>query len=67
LFNLGKKAFLKVTLRINKYKKEMPGIPLPPESIIIRETWLKAAFFYANNFEKFLIVIKSLKNNVDLY
>jgi hypothetical protein len=46
----------------------MPGIPLPPEPIITRwETWLKAALFYTNNFENFLIVIKSLKDDVNPY
>lgn len=38
------------------------GISLPPETIITRsETWLNAALFYGNNFEKFKYVIKSLK------
>jgi len=39
-----------------------------PEPIMTRwETWLKAALFYANNFEIFLIVIKSLKDDVNPY
>jgi len=42
----------------------MPGIPLPPEPIITRwGTWLDAALFYANNFEKFKNVIESLTDD----
>lgn len=44
----------------------MPGIPLPPEPIVTRwlnGTWLNAALFYANNFEKFRNVIDSLKDD----
>jgi hypothetical protein len=48
-------------LRINKYRKEIPVIPLPSEPIITRRgTWLKAAFFHVNDFENVLNVIKSL-------
>ncbi|VVC40674.1 Hypothetical protein CINCED_3A018556 [Cinara cedri] len=32
----GKRAFLKAPPRINKYRTEMPGIPLPSEPIITR-------------------------------
>jgi len=42
----------------------MPGIYLSSKPIITRwGTWLNAAFFYANKFEKFQNVIESLKNN----
>jgi len=42
----------------------MPGIPLPPEPSITRwGTWINAALFYANNFEKFGNVINSLKDD----
>lgn len=42
----------------------MPGIPLPPELIITRwGTWLNAALFYANHFEKFKNVIESLTDD----
>ena len=46
----------------------MPGIPLPPDS----QTYyykvgnmVIVVIFYANNFGNFLIVIKSLKNDVN--
>lgn len=64
MFILGKKSFLKAPSRINKYRIEIPGIPLPPEPIITRwGTWLNAALFHANNFEKFKNVIESLKDD----
>jgi len=64
-FIFGKKVFLKVPPRKNKYRKEMLGT-FPPEPIIARwKTWLNAALFFANSFEKLLIVIKSLKDDVN--
>ncbi|VVC38586.1 Hypothetical protein CINCED_3A022669 [Cinara cedri] len=59
-----KKTLLKAPSRINKYRNEMPGLPLPPEPIITRwEALLNAALFYANNFEEFKIVIASLTDD----
>ncbi|VVC34378.1 Hypothetical protein CINCED_3A015122 [Cinara cedri] len=64
LINNGKKAFLKAPSRINKYRKEMPGIPLPHKPIItILGTWLNAELFYANDFEEFKNVIDSLTDD----
>lgn len=46
-----KKIFLKAPYRVAIYKNVL-GIELPPEPIITRwGTWIKAAAFYANNFE----------------
>ncbi|VVC39567.1 Hypothetical protein CINCED_3A022788 [Cinara cedri] len=59
-----KKAFLKAPSRINKYRKEMPGILLPPEPIITRlGICLNVAIFYANNVEEFKNVIESLTDD----
>lgn len=46
-----KKVFVKAPSRLEIFKTEASGIPLPPVPIITRwETWLEAAFYYSDNF-----------------
>jgi len=46
-----KKVFLKAPSRLEIFKTEASGIPLPPVPIITRwGTWLEAAFYYSDNF-----------------
>lgn len=48
-----KKIFIKAALRVQFYKENLPGVPLPPEPVVTRwGTWIRAAIFYANNFQK---------------
>ena len=57
-----KKVFIKSPLRIAKFKKVAPDLKLPPEPIITRwATWLKAANYYAINFD----VIKEIVCSFD--
>lgn len=36
------------------FKEKLPNTPLPPQPVLTRwGTWLQAATYYANNFEKF--------------
>lgn len=54
LISSGKKIFLKAPLRIEMFRQRLPDIPLPPEPVLTRwGTWLDAAIYYADNFEKF--------------
>lgn len=58
----GKKIFLKSPARVKIYKEMFPNLPLPPEPILTRwGTWLKAAIFYAQNFD----CIKNVVNALD--
>lgn len=53
-----KKIFLKAPLRTQLYKEKFPELQMPPEPVITRwGTWLKAAFFYADNYEKIKEII----------
>jgi hypothetical protein len=46
-----KNVFLKAPSRLEIFKTEASGIPLPPVPIITRwGTWLEAAFYYSENF-----------------
>ncbi|XP_031358786.1 uncharacterized protein LOC116182392 [Photinus pyralis] len=66
LVNNGKKAFLKAPSRVAIYQEIMPDSPLPPEPIITRwGTWLEAAIFYANNYEKFAAVVRRLEDDAE--
>lgn len=48
-----KKIFIKAPLRVQLYRDHFPGIPLPPQPIITRwGTWINAAIFYAEHFDK---------------
>jgi hypothetical protein len=64
LVNNGKKILLKSPHRVEIYKNIMES-ELPPEPVITRrETWLKAALFYAENFNKFKMFINALDEDV---
>ena len=54
------KVFLKAPLRVKTYKEKLPGVPLPPQPILIRwGTWLNAALFYTEHFLDIKEVIDS--------
>lgn len=64
LISSVKKTFLKAPLRIEKYREELPNVPLPPEPIITRwGTWLEAALFYAKHLNNIKKVIESFDPN----
>ncbi|KAF4531553.1 hypothetical protein B566_EDAN017698 [Ephemera danica] len=51
--SLIKKVFVKAPRRIEKFREMCPDLALPPEPILIRfGTWLEAAVYHCNNFEK---------------
>lgn len=59
-----KKIFLKAPLRVQLYKERMVGVCLPPEPVITRwGTWIKAAIFYAENFEAIKDLILDIEDN----
>jgi len=63
-FIANMKAAFKAPSRILVYKEKFPDLPLPPNPVITRwGTWLAAAEFYANHFQKVKEVIKALKND----
>lgn len=50
LISSVKKVFLKAPLRVEKYRKILGLVPLPPEPVITRwGTWLEAALFYSKH------------------
>jgi Protein of unknown function (DUF 659) len=54
LIKNGKKIFVKAPLRVQLFKEKLPNVSLPPEPVLTRwGTWIDAAIYYANNFEKF--------------
>lgn len=56
-----KAVFKKAPYRVRIYREMFPDLPLPPEPVLTRwGTWLKAADFYAENFEKIKQVVESL-------
>lgn len=56
-----KKIFLKSPARVQIFKNLEPDLALPPQPIITRwGTWLKAARYYATNYEKILNIITAL-------
>jgi hypothetical protein len=56
-----KKVFKKAPSRLNKFKEMFPETPLPPDPIITRwGTWLAAAEYYSEYFEKVNSVVSSL-------
>lgn len=64
LVNNGKKILLKSPHRVEIYKNIME-CELPPEPVITRwGTWLEAALFYAENFNKFKMFINALDEDV---
>ncbi|XP_003740384.1 uncharacterized protein LOC100901014 [Galendromus occidentalis] len=61
LVSNGKKLFLKSAPRTTTFREKAPGIPLPPQPILTRwGTWITAAFYYAENFEAFAVVVQSM-------
>lgn len=64
LISLGKKIFLKAPKRVAVFRKNLPGVPLPPEPVITRwGTWLTAASYYVKHFEGFKKVIQELEDD----
>ena len=60
LISATKKVFLKCPYRIQRYKEQLPDVPLPPEPVITRwATWIEAVIFYSKNFE----AVKSVMEN----
>lgn len=56
-----KKIFLKAPSRVLKFKELYPDLNLPPEPILTRwGTWLEAALYYCEHFEKIKNIISSL-------
>jgi hypothetical protein len=47
-----KKIFVKAPTRVARFKELLPNTALPPEPVITRwATWLKAVFYYQENFD----------------
>jgi len=58
-----KKIFLKAPSRIDLFKTEVPGIPLPPTHILTRwrwGTWISASLYYCEHIEAIRSVIQKL-------
>ncbi|CAH0552912.1 unnamed protein product [Brassicogethes aeneus] len=56
-----KKVFVKAPSRVAHFKEMEPDLQLPPQPILTRwGTWLNAACYYANNFEKIREILESL-------
>mgnify|MGYP000462808231 CR=1 FL=1 len=52
LISATKKVFLKCAYRVQRYKQQLPDVPLPPEPVITRwATWIQAVIFYSKHFE----------------
>ncbi|KAE9522401.1 hypothetical protein AGLY_017232 [Aphis glycines] len=63
-----KQIFLKAPSRILLFKKEAPGINLPPQAIITRwRTWINAASYYCEHYVKIKRVIQLLNSNDSIY
>ncbi|KAJ8945594.1 hypothetical protein NQ314_009117 [Rhamnusium bicolor] len=59
-----KTVFLKSPKCLRAFHSKCPGIPEPPQPILIRwGTWLQAAFYYAEYFQQIKAVI--LQFNLD--
>ena len=60
----GKHIYLKAPHRVHAFKTAAPDLPLPPQPCITRwGTWLKAAFYYARNFDQVSAIIRDLDEN----
>lgn len=58
----AKKIFIKAPSRVDTFKTMAPGIPLPPQPILLRwGTWLTAAFYYCEHFP----IIQAIINQFD--
>jgi len=61
LISLVKKIFLKAPSRTLIWREENPSLPLPPEPVLTRwGTWIKAAIFYAQNYDAVKKVLDKL-------
>lgn len=64
LISSVKKIFLKAPSRVQAFREILPGVSLPPEPILTRwGTWLSAALYYAEHFEKIKEVVNALDVN----
>lgn len=51
LINNIKKSFLKAPSRVQLYREELPGVPLPPEPVVTRWcTWIEAVIFNTDHY-----------------
>lgn len=58
------KIFRKAPKRIQKFRELQSDIGLPPQPCLTRwATWLEAAVYYAENFEKFCSVVNELEDD----
>lgn len=56
-----KQVFVKAPLRRMAFKEAEPNLPLPPEPVLTRwGTWLKAAEYYAQNYERVRAIVHRL-------
>lgn len=59
-----KKIFIKAPLRVQFYKENLPGTPLPPEPVVTRwGTWIRAAVFYAEHFQKLKEIVSQFEDD----
>lgn len=59
-----KNLFNKCLSRLNVFKEKAGNIPLPPKPVLTRRgTWLKAAEYHFNNFQKIAEIIKLLESS----
>uniref|UniRef100_A0A8D8R275 DUF659 domain-containing protein n=1 Tax=Cacopsylla melanoneura TaxID=428564 RepID=A0A8D8R275_9HEMI len=62
--SVGKKIFLKAPNRVEVFRKNLPGVPLPPEPVITRwGTWLSAVGYYVKHFAGFKQVVLELEED----
>lgn len=60
----NKKIFLKAPKRIEKFRENAPGIPLPPKPVLTRwGTWLEACTYYADHFKAMKNIVDGLNGN----
>ena len=61
LVSSAKKVFVKVPLRVQAYREQLPHVKLPPQPILTRwGTWINAVNFYSEH-------LQAVKNVVDLF
>lgn len=64
LISTTKKVFLKAPKRIQIFKAMAPQLPLPRNPVVTRwGTWLEAANYYADNFQKIREIINTLNED----
>lgn len=61
LISNGKSAFLKAPSRVVQLKEMYPDLALPPSPVITRwGTWIEAALYYAENYEKIKTLVEKI-------